>query len=90
MLTLATTIMVNLFEFDKLSFSEKTDCTLIYGTYIMERVFRDYKTALYHLNDYFVEVLYNNMNNTIVGIASLPEKAVFQKYTDYISLKDLY
>lgn len=82
--------MVNLYEFDRLTFSEKTDCTLIYGTFIMERIFRDYKTELYYLNGYFVEVLYNNIHRSIIGIASLPEKAVFQKYTENISLEMLY
>lgn len=82
--------MVNLYEFDRLTFSEKTDCTLIYGTFVLERIFRDYKTELYHLNGYFVEVLYNNAHHTIIGVASLPEKAVFQKYTEHISLEALY
>lgn len=82
--------MVNLYDFDRLPFSERTDFTLIHGFFIMERIFRDYRTELYYLNSYFVEVLYNNIDNTIIGIASLPEKAVFQKYTDHISLEALY
>ncbi len=82
--------MVNLYAFDRLAFSEKTDHTLIHGTFVLERLFKDYKTELYHLNGYFVEVLYNNAHRSIIGIASLPEKAVFQKYTEHISLEALY
>lgn len=82
--------MNDIFAFDELSFSEKTDCTLIYGTFIMERNFRDYRTVLYELSGYFVEVLYNNHGNIIVGVASLPAKAVFQKYTEHIALEDLW
>ncbi len=82
--------MIDIFAFDELPFSEKTDCTLIYGTFMMERTFRDYRTVLYYLSEYFVEVLYNNHDNVIVGIASLPTKAVFQKYTEHIELADLW
>lgn len=82
--------MTDLYNFDHLSLSERIDSTLIHGSFIMERPFRDYRTELYYLNSYFVEVLYNNVDNVIIGIARLPEKAVFQKYTDHISLKALF
>ncbi len=82
--------MVTIQEFDRLTFSEQADYTLIHGNFIMDRRFSNYRTDLYHLQHYFVEVLYNHVKNTIIGIISLPEKAVYQKYPDHISLEALF
>ncbi|MEM6840975.1 MAG: hypothetical protein AAF944_27725 [Bacteroidota bacterium] len=82
--------MLSLNEFDDLSFYDKAQYLWDYGTYIADRTYSQFRITLYHVDDFFVEVMYNRIGNKIISIASYQHRSILNKYVEEVSLPDLF
>lgn len=82
--------MLTLNDFEDLSFYEKAQYLWDHGTYLADRTYSQFRITLYHIDDFFAEVMYNRIGNKIISIASYEHKGILNKYVEEVSLPDLF
>lgn len=77
---------ITLYEFNILPDNEKADTVWEYGVFLLNRVVEGNAINLYSLNDFYVEIWYDQPNNKIIKIRSFKSTNPLDPYLDDISL----
>jgi hypothetical protein len=82
--------MLNIQEFNLLALRYKEEYAIGRGQLIMRRHHFPYLIGLFQLQEFYAEVWYDVRTNTICEVVALPEKELFEHYSDFIALESLY
>ena len=82
--------MLSLKDFDDLPFYDKAQHLWDHGTYLADRTYSQFRITLYHLDDFYAEVMYNRIGNKIISLASYEHRSILNKYVEEVSLPDLF
>ena len=82
----ATYHTMGLYEFIALDRDEKSDILWYFGVYLMSRPYLEGMVNLYGLDDFYVEVFYNQELNCIEDIRSFQSVGCLEPYFDSILL----
>ncbi len=85
----ATYYDMGLYEFIALNVNEKVDAVWNQATYLMSRKTETGSVNLYALEDFYVEVYYDQELNSIEDIRSFKSVHCLEPYLDVIELKKL-
>lgn len=77
---------ITLYEFNILPDNEKADTVWENGVFLLNRVVEGNAINLYSLNDFYVEIWYDQPNNKIIKIRSFKSTNPLDPYLDDISL----
>ena len=75
-----------LYEFNVLSDNEKADIVWKHGKFLTNRVVEGNAINLYTLNDFYVEIWYDQSSNEIIKIRSFTSTNPLDPYLDDIRL----
>jgi len=79
---------MTIYEFIELSTEEQVN-TIWQGTFIGNRNYKGFNVVLYSIENFFVEVFYNQTENAITQIRPFRSQTRLNPYIDAINLNEL-
>lgn len=77
-------------EFNRMSVEERVTLVLGQGTELLERIYLYYIIKLYSLNDFHVEIWYQQTTNRIDRVNAVALQDVIHLYESQINISDLF
>ncbi len=77
-------------EFTNLSIQDQVEILLGHATELLERIFIDNIVKLYMLNDFYVEIWYQQISNRIKKVEVVELNQVIHLYENTINISDLF
>jgi hypothetical protein len=77
-------------QFAKLSVQEQVTSVLGNGNELLERIFVDNVIKLYQLENFYVEIMYQQTTNRIIRVALVHLEDVVHLYESQINISDLF
>jgi len=78
--------MIEIYKFMTLDIDERVNHVWRFGTYLISREESGYIIDLYYLNNYYVEMFYNNVDNSIAEIKTFRSAMFLNPYLDQIDI----
>lgn len=82
--------MITADEFNRMSIEERVTTILGQGTELLERIYVYYVIKLYSLNDFQVEIWYQQTTNRIDRVNVVVLEDVIHLYENQINISDLF
>jgi hypothetical protein len=77
-------------QFAKLTVQEQVTSVLVNGNELLERIFVDNVIKLYQLENFYVEIMYQQTTNRIIRVALVHLEDVVHLYESQINISDLF
>jgi hypothetical protein len=77
-------------QFAKMSVQEQVTTVLGNGNELLERIFVDNVIKLYQLENFYVEIMYQQTTNRIIRVALVHLEDVVHLYESQINISDLF
>jgi len=77
---------ITLFDFQFFSKKEKLEALCEYAVHLCERPHKDLRIVLYQINNFYVEVTYSKLNNTVLEFQSSMNTKLVEPYLKQIDI----
>lgn len=81
---------MTLYQFKALELNEQTQATWDFGEQVAIRMTAKYKILLWVVEDFYVEIFYNYIDNQIERTRSFRNPDLTEPYLDQVDISDLF
>lgn len=81
--------MISIKDFNTLPFDKKCDFITVFADYLANRSEDGHKYYLYHMNGYYIEVIYISSHKKVAQIKAFQSPSVLEPYLNHINIDTL-